>query len=76
MLMILPITYRKEGDIVLTRVTRLSLQRANVEILAVGRETISKLIGPSAVMDRGTVSAAGGGSGAATFSVLSHHQLR
>ena len=57
----------KEGDIVLTRVTRLSLQRANVEILAVEYKP-SPI--DSGVGSNGTgIVAAGGGSGAATFSV-------
>ncbi|SCU98501.1 LAMI_0F14928g1_1 [Lachancea mirantina] len=57
----------KEGDIVLARVTRISLQRANVEILAVEnqRTPIDSGVGSNG---SGEV-AAGGGSGAATFSV-------
>ncbi|CAI4051237.1 hypothetical protein SUVZ_14G1010 [Saccharomyces uvarum] len=57
----------KEGDIVLTRVTRLSLQRANVEILAVEDKPspIDSGVGSNGV----GIIAAGGGSGAATFSV-------
>ncbi|SCU90081.1 LADA_0F01684g1_1 [Lachancea dasiensis] len=57
----------REGSIVLVRVTRISLQRANVEILAVENKTLPK---DSGVGSNGTgVTAAGGGSGAATFSV-------
>lgn len=57
----------KEGDIVLTRVTRLSLQRANVEILAVEDKPspIDSGVGSNGM----GIIAAGGGSGAATFSV-------
>ncbi|EJS42080.1 csl4p [Saccharomyces arboricola H-6] len=57
----------KEGDIVLTRVTRLSLQRANVEILAVEDKPspVDSGVGSNGV----GIVAAGGGSGAATFSV-------
>lgn len=57
----------KEGDIVLTRVTRISSQRANMEILAVENQ--------SAPIDSGVGSnghgfvAPGGGSGSATYSV-------
>ena len=57
----------REGNIVLARVTRISLQRANVEILAVENRTVPV---DSGVGSNGTgVIAAGGGSGAATFSV-------
>lgn len=57
----------KEGDIVLTRVTRISLQRANVEILAVENANVPV---DSGVGSNGSgIVAAGGGSGAATFSV-------
>lgn len=57
----------KEGDIVLTRVTRISLQRANVEILAVENQTSPV---DSGIGSNGSgIVAAGGGSGAATFSV-------
>lgn len=57
----------QEGDIVLARVTRISLQRINVEILAI--ET-SPLPIDSGIGSNGTgFIAAGGGSGAATFSV-------
>ncbi|CAI4035891.1 hypothetical protein SMKI_14G1000 [Saccharomyces mikatae IFO 1815] len=57
----------KEGDIVLTRVTRLSLQRANVEILAVEDKPspIDSGVGSNGM----GIIAASGGSGAATFSV-------
>lgn len=57
----------KEGDIVLTRVTRLSLQRANVEILAV--EDKPSPIDSGIGSNGSGIVAAGGGSGAATFSV-------
>lgn len=52
----------KEGDIVLTRVTRLSLQRANVEILAVEDKPspIDSGVGSNGM----GIIAAGGGSGA------------
>lgn len=57
----------KEGDIVLTRVTRISLQRANVEILAVENQTVPV---DSGVGSNGSgVLSVGGGSGAATFSI-------
>ncbi|CUS22454.1 LAQU0S05e05710g1_1 [Lachancea quebecensis] len=57
----------REGDIVLARVTRISQQRANVEILAVENKTTPV---DSGVGSNGTgVVAAGGGSGGATFSV-------
>ncbi|AQZ14608.1 CSL4 (YNL232W) [Zygosaccharomyces parabailii] len=57
----------KEGDIVLGRVTRISLQRANLEILAVENHTVPT---DSGVGSNGSgVVAPGGGSGAATFSV-------
>lgn len=57
----------KEGDIVLTRVTRISLQRANVEILAVENQTVPV---DSGVGSNGSgISSVGGGSGAATFSI-------
>lgn len=57
----------KEGDIVLTRVTRISLQRANVEILAVENQPVSI---DSGVGSNGAgIVAAQGGSGAATFSI-------
>lgn len=57
----------KEGDVVLTRVTRISLQRANVEILAVENQAIPV---DSGIGSNGTgVTAAQGGSGAATFSI-------
>lgn len=57
----------KEGDIVLTRVTRISLQRANVEILAVENQAVPV---DSGIGSNGSgIVAAGGGSGAATFSI-------
>ncbi|QLG72327.1 hypothetical protein HG535_0D00340 [Zygotorulaspora mrakii] len=57
----------KEGDIVLTRVTRISQQRANVEILAVENAAIPV---DSGIGSNGLgVIAAQGGSGAATFSI-------
>lgn len=57
----------KEGDIVLARVTRISLQRANVEILAVEGSPVPI---DSGVGSNGAGKVApGGGSGAATFSV-------
>lgn len=57
----------KENDIVLARVTRISSQRANVEILAVENRTVPK---DSGIGSNGSgVVATGGGSGAATFSV-------
>lgn len=57
----------KEGDIVLTRVTRISSQRANVEILAVENKAVPV---DSGVGSNGSgIVAAGGGSGAATFSI-------
>ncbi|GAV55350.1 hypothetical protein ZYGR_0AS06740 [Zygosaccharomyces rouxii] len=57
----------KENDIVLARVTRISPQRANVEILAVENRPVPK---DSGVGSNGSgVVAAGGGSGAVTFSV-------
>lgn len=57
----------REGDIVLARVTRISQQRANVEILAVENKTTPV---DSGVGSNGTgIVAAGGGSGGATFSV-------
>ncbi|KAL3233871.1 Exosome complex component CSL4 [Nakaseomyces bracarensis] len=57
----------KEGDIVLARVTRISLQRANVEILAVEDKPVPI---DSGVGSNGSGKVApGGGSGAATFSV-------
>ncbi|SCU86459.1 LANO_0C08064g1_1 [Lachancea nothofagi CBS 11611] len=56
-----------EGNIVLARVTRISSQRANVEILAVENRTVPV---DSGVGSNGTgITAPGGGSGAATFSV-------
>lgn len=57
----------KENDIVLARVTRISPQRANVEILAVENRPVPK---DGGVGSNGSgVVAAGGGSGAASFSV-------
>lgn len=57
----------KEGDIVLARVTRISLQRANVEILAVEGNPVPI---DSGIGSNGAGKVApGGGSGAATFSV-------
>ncbi|QLQ79382.1 hypothetical protein HG537_0C00290 [Torulaspora globosa] len=57
----------KEGDIVLTRVTRISQQRANVEILAVENQPVPI---DSGVGSNGSgIVAAQGGSGAATFSI-------
>ncbi|CAH01033.1 exosome non-catalytic core subunit CSL4 [Kluyveromyces lactis] len=57
----------QEGDIVLARVTRISLQRITVEILAVEN---SPLPIDSGVGSNGTgIIAAAGGSGASTFSV-------
>lgn len=57
----------KEGDIVLTRVTRISLQRAHVEILAVENQPVPI---DSGIGSNGLgIVAAQGGSGAATFSI-------
>lgn len=57
----------KEGDIVLTRVTKITSQRATVEILAVENKAVPV---DSGVGSNGTgVIAPGGGAGAATFSV-------
>lgn len=57
----------KENDIVLARVTRISTQRANVEILAVENRPVPK---DSGIGSNGSgVVAVGGGSGAVTFSV-------
>lgn len=57
----------KEGDLVLCRVSRISLQRANVEILAVSNKNIPI---DSGVGTNGSgVLAVGGGSGGQTFSV-------
>ncbi|QLL32507.1 hypothetical protein HG536_0D00290 [Torulaspora globosa] len=57
----------KEGDIVLTRVTKISQQRANVEILAVENQPVPI---DSGVGSNGSgIVAAQGGSGAATFSI-------
>lgn len=57
----------KEGDIVLTRVTRITLQRANVEILAV--ENRPTPVDSGAGSNGTGIVAPGGGSGAATFSI-------
>lgn len=57
----------KEGDVVLARVTRISAQKVNVEILAVENEPIPL---DSGVGSNGAGKVApGGGSGASTFSV-------
>ncbi|EDO15415.1 hypothetical protein Kpol_1015p4 [Vanderwaltozyma polyspora DSM 70294] len=57
----------KEGDIVLAKVTRISLQRANLEILAVENQPVPI---DSGVGSNGHgVVAAGGGSGSSKFSV-------
>lgn len=58
----------KEGDIVLTRITRLNLKQAYVEILAL--EGSGNILSDSGVGANGNgISAPGGGSGAATFSI-------
>ncbi|GMM58868.1 exosome non-catalytic core subunit [Maudiozyma humilis] len=57
----------REGDLVLCRVSRISLQRANVEILAVNTKNVP--IDGGVGTNGSGVSAVGGGSGAQTFSV-------
>lgn len=57
----------REGDIILCRVSRISLQRANVEILAVNAKNVP--IDGGIGTNGSGVSAVGGGSGAQTFSV-------
>lgn len=58
----------KEGDIVITRVTKLNLKQAFVEILAV--EGAGNVLTDSGIGSNGHgVIAAGGGSGASTFSI-------
>lgn len=58
----------KEGDIVITRVTKLNLRQAFVEILAV--EGAGNVLSDSGIGSNGHgVIAPGGGSGAATFSI-------
>lgn len=61
----------KEGDIVITRVTKLNLRQAFVEILAV--EGSGNILKDSGIGSNGHgIIAAGGGSGASTFSI---HQV-
>lgn len=57
----------KEGDVVLCRVSRVSLQRANVEILAVGSRNIP--VDGGFGSNGGGIVAPGGGSGGITFSI-------